>query len=789
MALAAGARLGPYTILARIGGGGMGDVYRARDERLDRDVAIKTIASGLTSDPDRVARFTREAKAAAGLNHPNILAVHDVGVHDGEPFLVTELLDGRTLREVLDAGRPRPADVIDWTHQICDGLAAAHERGIVHRDLKPENLFLTVSGRVKILDFGLAKLFESTAPGSAASETETAARTAEGVLVGTVGYMAPELVAGQPWDHRADIFAMGCVLYELLSGRRAFSRSTPIETLNAILKEDPPSLESERDLPLGMARIVSRCLEKAPSARLQSARDLAFAVAQEGREPPGSMVSGRSKGRSPWKWAAGAAVVAIVVAVAVSSRLARAPDVATDEGPFRLVVLPFENLSRQPDDAWLAGAFSDTLTLNLRSAENLLLVDRARVLELARQGAPDGSEDTQRIVDALGVRYYVSGSYQRSGEAIRVVARLVDTQNNAIALQESITDRFESLLDLQDELGRRFATALHQSPAVGRGAGTKSISAYQAGAEANDFYLIGRYREAAERLESAVRLDDGYAEAWALLGKAYGRLSGASSLEAGTRADILDSALRAANKAVALNPALYEGQVALALVYRSSHRLADWQEAAQRAIGLNPRLAEAYALLGDVYGATPANGCDRPRDPELAERLYRKALELDPRWTTATANLIYHLSWRGRDSDALAMANRASESEAGNVGLMRARATALLFLQRVEEAEEQLRHIVSLGVKGIQDEWELAGVELMKGNREEAEKGFAAVILAGPTPLRDLDTARLYAIVGDLPSARRHVDAAVQADASCRAFVDSSPPFAVLRPDHRPPAR
>lgn len=785
MSLEPGAYVGPYRILGSLGAGGMGEVYRARDDRLDRDVAIKTLASGLTSNPDRVARFTREAKAAAALNHPNILAVHDVGMHDGEPFLVTELLDGRTLRQVLAAGRPRPDEVVNWALQICEGLTVAHERGIVHRDLKPENLFLTNSGQIKILDFGLAKLIESAADG-VQFDAATATQTAEGVVLGTVGYMAPEQVSGRPCDHRGDLFALGCVLYELLSGERAFSRSSVVETLSSILKEDPPSLEGHSDVSPGIARIVSRCLQKTPSGRFQSARDLAFALTEEGRRPQRITVSGSTSTGSKWRWVAATTVVAIVVAGAVWSRLARTPSLAVADGPSRLVVLPFDNLSQQPADAWLAGAFSDALTLNLRSAENLLLVDRARVLELSRSDGRGGAEATRRLVNALGVRYYVTGSYQRAGEVIRVVARLVNTENDAIAVQESMTDRFENLFGLQDELGRRFASALHQSPMVGRSsAGTKSLAAYQALAEGNDLYLLGRYREAAERLESAVRLDENYPEAWAMLGKAYGRLGWAGSREANTPADVLERGLRAATKAVTLNPVLYEGQVALALAHRLSGQREDTQRAAQRAIDLNPRLAEAYALLADTYHSPPTGSCSRPRDAELGERLYRKALEIDPRWAAATASLVYHLSWLGRDGEALEVADRASQTSVGNVGIMRARATALLFLGRAEEAEAQLHQIVSLGAKSIQDEWELAGVELMKGNHLEAEKRFAAIIATGPTTLRELDTARLYAVVGDLAGARRHIDAAVRVDASCRDFVDSSSAFAALRADRR----
>jgi len=276
-----GTRLGPYEIVAPLGAGGMGEVYRARDPRLGRDVAIKILPASFSQDPERLRRFEQEARAAGQLNHPNITAVHDIGADagDGSPYLVTELLEGETLREVLAGGRPSPRKAIDYAVQIAHGLSAAHEKGIVHRDLKPENLFVTREGRVKILDFGLAKLLlgEETVEGAGDSPT-LSAPTNPGTLLGTVGYMSPEQVRGQAVDARSDIFSLGAVLYEMLSGRRAFRGNTAADTLTAILKEDPPALGSALDSGVSpaLARIVGRCLEKDLAERFRSAYDLAF---------------------------------------------------------------------------------------------------------------------------------------------------------------------------------------------------------------------------------------------------------------------------------------------------------------------------------------------------------------------------------------------------------------------------------------------------------------------------------------------------------------------------------
>ena len=262
--LTPGTRLGDYEVKSLLGSGGMGDVYRARDSRLGRDVAIKVLPSFVSSDPNRLRRFEQEARAAAALNHPNILAVFQMGTFEGAPYLVSELLEGETLREPIKRGRLAVRKAIDYGVQIAKGLAAAHEKGIVHRDLKPENLFVTKDGRVKILDFGLAKLTQPQSSSEHDASTVSAG-TEEGVVMGTVGYMAPEQVRGHTTDHRTDIFAFGAVLYEMLAGKRAFQKQTPADTMSAILNEDPPGISRvEANTPPALQRVVHRCLEKNP---------------------------------------------------------------------------------------------------------------------------------------------------------------------------------------------------------------------------------------------------------------------------------------------------------------------------------------------------------------------------------------------------------------------------------------------------------------------------------------------------------------------------------------------
>ena len=319
MALTAGTNLDSYEILGLLGAGGMGEVYRARDSVLKREVAIKVLPSFVSQDPDRLRRFEHEAQATAALNHPNILAVYQFGAYEGAPYLVSELLEGVTLRQYLQRGPTPVRKAIDYSIQIARGLAAAHEKGIVHRDLKPENIFVTKNGRVKILDFGLARLTQALVTSADAATVTLQDQTDPGAVLGTVGYMSPEQVRGATADHRADIFAFGAILYEMLARKRAFRKATSAETMTAILHEDPPAIaEIVPSTPLALARVVHRCLEKNPEQRFQSASDLAFALealSDPGTFPPRT-VSRDGLRKGVWTGAGALAIVLTVILLA-----------------------------------------------------------------------------------------------------------------------------------------------------------------------------------------------------------------------------------------------------------------------------------------------------------------------------------------------------------------------------------------------------------------------------------------------------------------------------------------
>ncbi len=346
MVLAPGDRLGRYEIQAVLGTGGMGEVYRARDPHLGRDVAIKVLPALVPADPDRLQRFEQEARAAAALNHPNILSVYDVGTEGGLRYIVSELLDGQTLREQLNEGPLTVRKAVEYAVQIAHGLEAAHEKGIAHRDLKPENLLIAANGRVKILDFGLAKFSETPLPADLGGASTHTSITLPGTILGTLGYMSPEQIRGLPADHRSDLFAFGAILYEMLSGRRAFRGDTAADTMMAILKEPAPPLPADRNVPAALERIVDRCLEKAPAARFQSAGDLAFAL--EGlssySEAGAALTVGRSRPpRASIAWAV--AVLAVMVAVALGMLTTGRLTITSGVPIYRSSILPPEHVT------------------------------------------------------------------------------------------------------------------------------------------------------------------------------------------------------------------------------------------------------------------------------------------------------------------------------------------------------------------------------------------------------------------------------------------------------------
>jgi serine/threonine protein kinase len=467
MALHAGNRLGRYEVLGPLGTGGMGEVYRARDTRLEREVAIKILPESVARDPDRLARFDREAKAVAALSHPNILALHDAGTEEGQSFAVMELLEGETLRARIAHGPLSVRRSVDTAIQIARGLAAAHAKGLVHRDLKPENIFLVADGQVKILDFGLAKTAAPAGVSDSDATATDAVMTDPGTVLGTVGYMAPEQVRGHAVDARSDLFALGAVLYEMVTGQRAFRRDTGAETLTAILREDPPDLPAAQlaQAP-ALDRTIRHCLEKNPGERFQSARDVVFALEALGRqELGGSSPSGgmTPTDRRPAEAAAspnrkgrlgmligGAALVLLLAAAIGGWALMHGGSTGRIE---KIGVLPIEDISGK--DKEFVAAMHDSLTNALSRLGQAGVESRSTMMRY--QG---GAKTTRDIAKELALDAVVEMTVFRAGDVMRINVQFTDPVTSRSLWSNTYEQNMNDVLAAQGEVVGKIATGI-----------------------------------------------------------------------------------------------------------------------------------------------------------------------------------------------------------------------------------------------------------------------------------------------------------------------------------------
>jgi eukaryotic-like serine/threonine-protein kinase len=585
--LAPGSRLGPYEIVAPLGAGGMGEVYRARDPRLGRDVAIKVIPPSTTADDDRRRRFELEARAVAALSHPNVLAIFDIGT-GSVPFLVTELLEGETLRAVVGRGPLLVARVIELAQQIVAGLSAAHARGIVHRDLKPENVFVTEEGRAKILDFGLAR---QATPSTGSEYSITRPQTGPGTVMGTMGYMAPEQLRGFEVDQRADIFACGAIMFEMLTGRRAFQAETPADAISAVLTQAPSALSFPPGTPPGLIRIVRRCLEKSAGDRFQSARDLAFAIE--------SMSDVR------------------VVPVEEPERR----DVTS------VAVLPFTTLGSERNDEH--HYFSEGLSEELINA--LTRISGLRVASPTSSFRFRGrDQDIRQIGRDLGVSAILEGSVRRAGPRLRVTAQLTNTADGYHIWSDRYDREMADVFDIQDEIVASIVSAL--APALA-GEAQRAVRRATDNLEAYELYLKGRHfwnqrspavMDAAIRcFEEAIARDPEYALAYAGLADCYSilRVYGWTAPE-----QARPRALEAVTKALALMPDLPEALFSKALYI--FHFEPHWRAAREyflKAIAATRQTA-ATAMFEAYFALFLASEYQL----DEARRRVARALELDP---------------------------------------------------------------------------------------------------------------------------------------------------------------
>jgi serine/threonine protein kinase/Tfp pilus assembly protein PilF len=576
MEIAAGTRLGPYEIVSVLGAGGMGRVYRARDPRLARDVAIKVLAE---VDPDRLVRFEREERAMAVLSHPNVVAIFDVGTYQGAPYLVSELLEGRTLRQLLVGGALPTAQASELLLQLVRGVAAAHALRIVHRDLKPENVFVCRDGTLKILDFGLAKLKAGSEPDADVTRLDLSGAAG---FIGTPGYMAPEQLRGDPVDERADLFAIGAIAFEMLAGSGPFRRASVAETIAASLVEPIPPLAGRAQ---ALERLIRRCLEKEPADRFQTARDLAFAL-----EP---LAAGHTEDAA---------------ALTATPTGAVAPSVA---------VLPFTDMSPTRDQDWLCEGMAEELIDALTHIDGLRVAARSSSFQFRTPGV-----DIRAVGARLGVGHVLEGSVRTLGDRLRVTVQLIGVEDGYHRWSRRFDRTLADVFDIQEEIAQNVAGEL-------RGILTPTervaLRRPETSAECYEYFLRGRrlihrfdrvaLETAKPMFERAIAIDPNYALAHTGLADVH---SWFYEWWGGDDSD-LAAADRASARAIELAPNLSEAHASRGFVMSLQHRYPDAAQEFETAIRLNPNSFDAYYLY--------ARSCFASGDAARSADLFRRASE------------------------------------------------------------------------------------------------------------------------------------------------------------------
>ena len=611
MPLSAGSRLGPYEILSPLGAGGMGEVYRARDPKLGRDLAIKVLPEDVAGDPDRLARFEREARSLAALNHPGIVTIFAVEEAEGARFLAMELVEGDGLDTLVPPGGLPLSHFLEIAVPLAEALSAAHERGIVHRDLKPGNVMVTREGRVKVLDFGLARV-EAADSNADLTSTPTESRvtnlTSEGQVFGTVAYMSPEQARGTRVDARSDVFSLGIVLYQMLTGERPFHGATAVDVISSILRDRPASVADLReDLPPDLARVVRRCLEKEPRDRYQTSRDVYNELkelrAEASIAPPAVPVRPEA------------------------APAARHDSVSAKTQAFWIAVLPFTHSGGDPELGSFAEGLSEDIHAGLAKFPYLSVISRNSTLRFRTQ-----TPDVRTVGQQLGARYVLEGGVRKSGSVLRVNAQLVDAQTGAhlwaetynrdlqgldvLAVQDDVTDRVvATVADTSGALVRSMAASVEEKP-------DKDLTASDVVLRHWRYQHRGTPAEHArvrDGLEKFVEREPGHADVWACLARLYVH---EFALGFNPRPDPLGRALRAAQRAVDLDPTCQHARAGIAQVHFFRREVSAFRAAAEQAIALNPRDTDTLGVMGNML----ADSGDFERGPKLV----RRAMELNP---------------------------------------------------------------------------------------------------------------------------------------------------------------
>jgi serine/threonine-protein kinase len=765
MALALGTHLGPYEILAPLGAGGMGEVYRARDTRLDRTVAIKVLPQHLADNPDARQRFEREAKVLAALSHPNILTIFDVGSENGVFFVVMELLPGETLRSRIVERPSHWPQAVQMGIEIAEGLSAAHSRGIVHRDLKPENIFLTPDEHIKILDFGLARWHHDLNEAQADFEATVGPATAIGMAMGTAPYMSPEQLRGMHVDARSDIFSFGCVLQEMITGQSPFGRPTPAETISAILKEDPPSLlVFDAAIPAELDRTARRCLNKEPDQRFQSATDLAFQLRQilgsVSLPKPATQAVGQGARYAGKSVKAIAAAVVILLLSALPFYWVRVRKPIGSRPEFKSVaVLPLQNISADPEQEYFVDGMTEAVIADLAKIKAMKVISRTSVMPYK-----NSKKSMREIANALHADAVIEGSVMRSGDRVRITVQLIDASSDQHLWADSYERDLKNVFTLQGEVARAIAQQVRVVITPKEQA--RLVKKPPVDPEVYELYLKGRnimrrggledVSKAIEYFQAGLAKDPNNALIYTGLADAYiHKMSDVH--ESPVEATVKSRA--AAMKALELDESLAEAHTSLA----SIKLFYDWDWAGgetelKRAMELDPGYSLAYRVYGGYLTmvgrhpeALPYFQKARELDPlyernyiaegytdfmahkyDEAIEQYRRGLEIEPD-PMAYFGLVLSLAQKGEYATAISEAEKSTKlndspllltSRASAYAQAGRRVEANRILRQLEEISKQQGPAPAWHVGGAQSPYvcpyEVAGVHAQLGDKDRA---------------------------------------------------------------------
>jgi len=773
MSLSPGDQLGPYKIISPIGKGGMGEVYRAQDTRLGRDVAIKVLPEQLISNSEALRRFEREGKALAALSHPNILTIFDVGTDQGVSFVVMELLEGETLRNRLNNSALSCDNALEIAVPIAEGLSAAHSKGIVHRDLKPENIILTSDGRIKILDFGLARQ-SSIFSQQELTQAPTRSQELESVAItGTIPYMSPEQVMGKPVDARSDIFSFGCMLYEMLAGKRPFAGDSAAETIAAILKENPANLhDSGKQIPSSLEQVVSHCLEKNPEQRFQSARDLTFALKSASRDSTITEVSQpktiQPKSSSSRVWIV-AALMLLLIGASIYFFIRPKNAISS------LAILPFINTSANPDNEYLSDGITNTLINNLSQVPKLKVMARGTVFTYK------GKEvDPRKVGQDLKVNAVVTGSILQQGNDLLIQADLVNVADGSQLWGEQYKRHIADIITIQEEISKEIAAKLRLKLT---GEEEKRLTKhYTENNEAYQLYLKGEYhwnrfteedlRKAIDYYNQAIAKDPSYALAYRGLGASYGVLG----VQYWPPREAWPKAKAASIKAMQLDETLAE-EFPLA----GTKLFYEWDWAScEREFKNNVKFNNNNAIFHQLYSYY----FEAIGKPEQAIAEMKRSMEIDPLSVVINSDLAVAYNQARQYDAAISQFKKTIELEShwgfvhtqlGSVYLQKGMIAEAL--QEMEKAEPLEPNAEVLGRVGH--------AHAVAGNRKEAEKRLEELMkLSKEKYVPPIGAAFIYIGLGDKDKAFEWLEKAYEERSGWFVWIND-PIFDSIRSDPR----